>query len=425
MIQLDEDFLSLYLNYTSETECPTFFHRWAGITALGAWLGRNVSFNFGHFVLHPTMYTLFVGDPGTRKTTGIKIAAKLLEQAGYKHFAPQKIRQEKFLADLAEANIQPLADGTEDILEQNLFGDLDVKEPRESFIAADEFGNFIGAGNLDFMSILGELWDYEGVYKYKLRNNDDVFIPNPTVSILGGITAIEFNRVFPQEAIGQGFFSRLLIIHDKPSGKRYTLPPIPDSVLRDKLIKHLQRIRNEITGEITITEAGFTLLDRVYHSWGGIPDNRFDHYSNRRQTHLLKLCMIAAASRLSNEIDKEDVIRANTFLTGAEYLMPQALGEFGKGRLSDVTHKVLKFIMEHDLPVSFQEIWKYVHMDLEKRDQLVEIIQNLLYADKLQAVDNAYLPKRMVRTEADKEAINWNLLTDSEKQLINATGDQI
>ncbi|MFK5283171.1 hypothetical protein ACI3PL_26730, partial [Lacticaseibacillus paracasei] len=80
------------------------------------------------------------------------------------------------------------------------------KTPAESFIAADEFNNFIGLGNTDFISILGELWDYEGVYDYRLKNSKSVFIPYPTISILGGNTPTGFSQAFPPESIGQGFF---------------------------------------------------------------------------------------------------------------------------------------------------------------------------------------------------------------------------
>ena len=74
----DSDFFSLYLAYTSKTECPTFFHRWTAISSLAAWIGRDIHFPFGHFNIHPNLYCMFVGLAGTKKSTAIKIGAGLL-----------------------------------------------------------------------------------------------------------------------------------------------------------------------------------------------------------------------------------------------------------------------------------------------------------------------------------------------------------
>jgi len=331
-----QDFITLYLAYTSKTECPTFFHRWTAVTSLSAYLGRQIYFNHGHFTLYPNLYTMLIGSPGTKKSSAIKIGAKLLKQAGYNTFAAKKTRQEKFLLDLAEqseklaaANSLELGDaGGFDILDQNLWGD-DIddaesytnKPPAECFIAADEFNNFIGVNNLDFVSILGELWDYEGVYDYKLKNSKSVYIPNPTISILGGNTPTGFAQAFPTESIGQGFFSRLLLIYGEPSGVKYTFPPKPDTELQAQLISLLHKIKEKVVGEITMTHGAMRLLDAIYKKWPGIDDIRFEHYANRRLTHLLKLCLVIVASKIGTVIDVDDVIYANTLLTFTENLM--------------------------------------------------------------------------------------------------------
>ncbi len=414
MSSSDKNFIDLYLQYTKETECPTFFHRWSAITAVGAWLSKQVKFNFGHFTLYPNQYCLLIGVAGTRKTTAIKIATKLLTKAGYKSFAAQKTRQEKYLLDLAEQQ-----EAGEDILDMNLFGDSNISTPADSWIAADEFGNFIGAGNLDFMSILGELWDYEGVYKYRLKNSTSVIIHNPTVSVLGGITATEFNRVFPQEAIGQGFFSRLIVVHDEPSTNKYTIPPIPCVEAEAELLELLARIRTEVTGTMTIAPDAYKILDTVYHTWKPIPDSRFEHYSNRRSTHLIKLAMVLAASRISTEISEADMTYANTILSMTEHLMPKALGEFGKGRNSAVAHKVLQLIDNAMEPVSFKAMWRHVHTDLDKREHLIDIIQNLVMAEKMQQIDSAgYLPVKKILAKTNGGTVDWNLLQDTEKRLL-------
>lgn len=430
-----QDFISLYLAYTSKTECPTFFHRWTAITSLSAYLGRQIFFRHGHFTLYPNLYTMLIGSPGTKKSSAIKIGSKLLKQAGYNTFAAKKTRQEKFLLDLAEqserlysksSNLEDPGTNGYDILDQNLWGEeIDTSDnyinhpPAECFIAADEFNNFIGIGNLDFVSILGELWDFEGVYDYKLKNSKSVFIPNPTLSILGGNTPTGFSQAFPTESIGQGFFSRLLLVYGEPSGIKYTFPPPPDLKLQAALTSLLHRIKEEVVGEVTMTSSAMELLDSIYKEWPGIDDIRFEHYANRRLTHLLKLCLVLAASRISTAIELEDVVYANTLLTFTEQLMPKALGEFGKARNSDITHKVMIAIDNTNKPLTLQDLWKVVHTDLENRNQLMEIINNLQVAEKIQVVAGGagFLPVKKVREEGVAGAVDWNLLTDEERNL--------
>jgi len=436
-----EDFIALYLKYTAATECPTFFHRWTAVTSLSAYLGRQIYFNHGHFTLYPNLYTMLIGSPGTKKSSAIKIGAKLLKQAGYNTFAAKKTRQEKFLLDLAEqselrARVSadslgiPDDTGAGDILDHNLWGeDIDTdtadnyidKPAAECFIAADEFNNFIGLGNLDFVSILGELWDYEGVYDYKLKNSKSVYIPNPTLSILGGNTPTGFSQAFPTESIGQGFFSRLLLIYGEPSGVKYTFPPPPDLEIQTDLIALLGRIKQTVRGELRMSPDAMELLDKIYRTWPGIDDIRFEHYANRRLTHLLKLALVLTASRLGTSIELQDVVAANTLLTFTEQLMPKALGEFGKAKHSDITHKImiaLDTAAAKAEPITFQGLWKLVVSDLDNRNQLVEIVNNLQVAEKIQPVNGGYLPIKKVREEGVTGAIDWNLLTDKERDLI-------
>ena len=89
-----------YFSYVVDTEAPLIFHRWTLLSALGAMLGRQYYFPFGHFKIHPNMYLMLIGNPGSRKTTAIGLARKLLARTGYDTFAAQRTSKEKFLLDL-------------------------------------------------------------------------------------------------------------------------------------------------------------------------------------------------------------------------------------------------------------------------------------------------------------------------------------
>lgn len=381
---------------------------------MGAWLGRNVSFQLGHFKVNPNLYVMLMGSPGTRKSSAIKIAASLIKQAGYTNVAAARTTKEKFLLDLAGED----TNGSADILETNLFGGL--SGAAEILVAADEFNNFIGTGNIEFLSMLGELWDYNGTFSNRVKNSKSLEIQDPTVSILSGNTPTGFSLAFPVESIGQGIFSRILLIHGEPSGRKITFPKPPSDSETKIVLDYLVEIKGACTGAVSMTTGAEQLLDHIYKNWKGLEDVRFDSYSNRRFTHLLKLCIICTAARCSTTLGIEDVVYANTILTHTEHSMPQSLGSFGKARHSDVSHKLLQVLDSQHLPVALRDLWKHLHNDLEKMTDLAEILRNLVAADKIIQVEKGFLIRRkLIEEVASDNTVDYSLLTDEERKYIS------
>lgn len=409
-----DDFFSLYFQYTSDTEVPTFFHRWTSIVGIGAFLGRGISFSHGHFSIHPNIYCMLIGSPGTRKSTAIKLMERVLKKAGYNTIAADKTSKEKFLLDLGQYKDEPNTKGAVDLDTWDLLGESGAEIDKEILIAADEFNDFIGLGNHDFISLLGNLWDYNGNYENRIKNGKSVNIYNPTISILGGNTPTGFSLAFPTEILGQGFFSRLLLIYGEPSGRKITFPSEPSQESTAAIVEYLQAIKKKCFGAVTRTAGANKLLDKIYKEWGGIDDVRFESYANRRFTHLLKLCLIVTASRLSTEITEFDVVYTNTILSHAEHLMPRALGEFGKARHSGTVHKVMQVLDATDTVMTVPDLWKHVVQDLEHITDLGDILRNLVMAEKIQGVAGGFLPRKKVLKEVSNDTVDYGLLTAEE-----------
>jgi hypothetical protein len=409
------DFFDLYASYVTDTESCYTYHRWCSISIIGAMLGRDYFFQHGHFVVNPNMYMMLLGKSGDRKSAAIKIAKGVLKSTGYRFLAPDKTSKEKFLLDL---NDQVSIDG-DDILDSNLWGDLASsmasKPPVEMYIAADEFNDFIGNGNIDFISLLGSFWDYDDVYQNKIKNGTSVCLPYPTINILGGNTPTGFNLAFPNEVLGQGFFSRLLLIYGEPTGKKITFPEPPSQEIKKTLAEYLLTIKKVCNGAAKLSKDAERLLDKLYKTWEGMGDVRFDSYTNRRFTHLLKLCLIHSAARLSTTIEAQDVIYANTVLTHTEHVMPRALGEFGKSRHSDIVHKIMTLLDNSNVPVPPANIIKAIHSDIDNIAVAVELIKGLQTADKIMQIQGGYMVKRKIRTEVDSETFDLSLLTEEER----------
>lgn len=413
------DLITSYLEYTSNTEPPAIFHRWSILTCVAAYLSRDIHINHGHFTIYPNLYTLLIGSAGSRKSSAINIAKGLLKQSGYSNFSPTKTTKEKFFIDMAEHS----AGGVEDFLEQSIFGNKedDTNSVSEMFIVAGEFNTFFGNNILDFVTDLGELWDYNGRFESKVKNSKSVQIMNPTINILGGNTPTGFSAAFPIEILGQGFFSRTLMIYGERTREKITWPEPPDPKHTEELLITLRAIKAQAiqSGLITISGEAKEILNTIYMRWNDLDDARFESYSNRRFTHLLKLCMIITAIRLSSIISAEDVIYANTILSYAEHFMPKALGEFGKAKHADVAHKILQVLESTNDPLGSVDLWKYVHTDLDKPSDLSTILENLVRAEKIQVFKGKFLPRkkavREVNDDLKSAVINFNLLSKEER----------
>lgn len=427
-----EDVFNKYLNYTFDTEPPRLFHRWSLLASVGALLGRSVYVQHGHSRIYPNLYCMFIGESGTRKSTAIKMAKKLISAAGYDKFAAEKTSKEKFLIDLSgQVNDPGLLTKTgkdkvngHDITMSNLWGDDYDRTPREVFIVADEFNEFAGSSNHELHTTLGNLWDWddENIPFSNSFKSGSVQIWQPTVSILSGNTQEGFSRAFPPDTVGQGFLSRMLLIHGVKSSRRITFPTIPRDEDTAEIVRILERIRmKNVSGAMEFTTDAKGALVKIYTRWRDLPDVRLTSYSTRRFTQLIKIALILSAAKFERDISLGTVIFANTLLSAAEFNMPRALGEFGKARNSDITNKIITYLEHATKPQETRDIWKAVGVsNLDKPAALSELMQGLLQAERVQWINLGPVKGWLCKKTASgkNEFVDWTLLTEEEQDYV-------
>lgn len=391
---MPQDFLTQYLQYTADTEATATFHRWSAIVGIGAWMEKDIWIQFGAGQDYANHYTMLLGESGSRKSAAIKGFVRILKLAGYKTLAAEKTSKEKFFADLA-AQHTPDDPDSDDLL----FGDVDDDAVTPILIAADEANDFFGLNNLEFLSALGSLWDHSGSYEIKYKTSKSDSIPNPSISILAGNTPTNFALAFPPAIIGQGFFSRILLIHGEKTRPKIAWPTPPPADHTAYIVSELQRMKQEIRGQLDPTPGAKRLMAQIYEQPDAITDVRFASYFNRRYTHLRKLCLVIAASKFEKEITESTVIQANTYLTYIQNLMPKALGEYGKSMDSGLTHNIVAYINSAGRPVSIKDITKQVANDVKGPQEVASVIQKLLSTDRIQMTQAGFLPIRATLLE--------------------------
>lgn len=396
-----------YIEFYADSEIPDFYSRWSLLSALGANSGLRVHFKFGGHRIKPNLYVMLMGSSGARKSTAIANARKLLQAAGHSKIAANKTSKERFLLDLSGTS--------EDGMEIQ-----DISEGHEVIICADEANDFFGINNIEFLSILGSLWDASS-FESRIKGGPSAVIHEPSVSILSGNTATNFAKAFPPDIIGQGFFSRLIIAFSTQSPNRVAFPNVSEDL--SPFVDYFQRIQIHCNGEMRFTPEAKTAATQIYNDWKGFDDPRFESYGNRRHVHLIKLCMCVALSKIKLEMDMETLIEANTILSYTEHLMPRALGEYGRSRNSALAHQVMTAIeavfRNKFAPVTIPEIWKAVAQDVDSRTQLSEIIRNLQDSGKINNVPEGILPKKTIvnRDLLEGEFIDMSILTKREREI--------
>lgn len=374
-----QDFFKLYFEYAKAgiNEPPNTFHRWTALSLIGSLLGRQTWFPFGHSEIYPNQYIMLMGEPGTRKSTAINVGTKLLKKLGYTRFAADRTSKERFLMDMKQ---------TDTVYNDEDLEALELDGPAESYIVAEEFTDFTGAGNIDFLTCLTKLWDNVDEYKHPKIHGKSVSIYLPTVNILSGNTLQNFTLAFPPEAIGNGFLSRLIFIYGESTGRKITFPEPPDPLILESCITILKEMRATIKGPMEVSHNAKLLCDDLYIKFKGIDDPRFKNYATRRFTHLLKIAIILAASELSLTIRDEHLLKANTVLYYAEVRMPKALGEYGRSKYSEASGQIMAILNKATSPVTIQHLWKIMAKDLTKMSELLEIVKNLQHAGKIQTM---------------------------------------
>lgn len=344
-----------FIAYADQLYAPLIFRKWAAISIISGALERKVwAFTRGSN-LYPNTYILLVGPPGVGK--GLLLG----EVNRFWYYLQADNPAEFFIAPVSVTKsslVDALAEATRKILRPT---EIPAFVEFNSLQAAiPEFSDFAPMYDPALMSILQSLYDCNDFPFTERRRTKDlnIKVAAPQLSIIGGTTPSYLNTFMPDGAWDQGFISRTIMAF---SGEILPVQLFAPQVNREELREDLKqdlRIIHQLFGRVDWTlEAATAIQTWVNNGEGPLPEHRrLLHYNTRRKAHLIKLCIIATASRGNDlTVTLEDFQTGLDWLIEVEFHMTDIFKAMASGgdsqAIEDTWHYVWRLYTKEQKPI--------------------------------------------------------------------------
>lgn len=366
--------LKAYLDYTKTSEAPDSFHFWTGVSTIAGALQRKVWQDQLIFQWIPNFYIIFVAPAGVAtKSTTLNFGMSLLEKVDGIVFGPESGSWQGLGDSLAGAS--------------SYFEYLDpvlgkINIPQSSItVAASELGTFLRPDDEHAMSFLTDAWDgRKRKFLHKTKHSGNIEIPSPCLNLIGATTPSWIQRNMPDTLIRDGLLSRVVFVYAE-SKRHFVSLPARNVKSKDfyemgkKLTEDLVEI-SKMVGNYEFTkevEEPGGWMDQWYAQHHGqravhLASDRYGGYISRKQTHLVKLAMVLAASkREALTITKEDLDESNAILTDAEHSMIRVFESVGVVDEAKHLAEMMQFVRAYRW-ITSKDLYRLCHNIMSEKD---------------------------------------------------------
>jgi hypothetical protein len=357
-----KNWLRAYCDYTGDSESPTTFHFWTGVSAVAGALRRRVWIDMRKFQWTPNFYIILVGPPGVvTKSTSISIGTRLLSKVPDVLFGPESMTWQALADSLAGASIY--------VRYKSSTGE-DLQEPMSPLtISVGELGTFLTMDDDKLLSFLIRMWDgQQDSFMHKTRTQPLIEVKNPWLNVIGATTPSWLRQNFPTYMIGGGLTSRIIFVY---GDKKRRLIPYPDEIFQQTAYTAIEK--GLIEDLITISQlAGPYTLTSEARAWGHqwytahsqnqaahLASERYEGYLARKQTHIHKLAMVMAACQSDVLVlEKSYFVEAETIITAIEADMIKVFESIGVVDEARHAAEILAFVRAAGF-LSQDELWRH------------------------------------------------------------------
>jgi len=366
--------LKAYLDYTKQSEAPDSFHFWTGVSTIAGALQRKVWQDQLIFQWIPNFYIIFVAPAGVAtKSTTLNFGMGLLERIDGITFGPESGSWQGLGDALAQSA------GYFDYTDPHI-GSAKLAQSAVT-VAASELGTFLRPDDEHAMSFLTDAWDgRKRKFQHKTKHSGSIEIPCPCLNLIGATTPSWIQRNMPDTLIRDGLLSRVVFVYAE--AKRHFVS-LPSRNIKTKDFHEQGQKLTEDLKEISKMVGPFEFTDEVSRVGGWmdcwytkhhgsravhLASDRYGGYIARKQTHLVKLAMVLAASkREALVITKEDLDEADAILTDAEHSMIRVFESVGVVDEAKHLAELMQFCRAYKW-ITSQDLYRLCHNIMSERD---------------------------------------------------------
>jgi len=386
------DFVDQFVKFTEERPSPEIFRKWAAITTLSGALEKRVWTMTKAGPQFANLYVMLVAPPGVGKSQAINPAEQLLKSTKKYNIAPNSVTAASFIDALVKAH------------RTVLLPDNKLLQYHHIFVFAAELGVFLNTHDLNFLSIINELFDHKDSYREERRHSlkDPIDIPKPMTTLLVGSQPGFLATLLPDAAWTMGWTSRMLMVYSS------TAPDVPlfgEYKNQDKIMSGLVKKLDEVAdyyGEMKWDQSAIAEMERWRKDkWAPIPDHpKLANYLPRSGTiFMVKLAMIAAMSRGETlAIRLQDVERARGWLLEIESLMPCIFRDMIMRSDDQVIEEVFQYSFEiylkHRTPLASAQILRFLaqRTPAEKAERILSLMEKSGIFERVAGTET-YIPR--------------------------------
>ena len=369
-----ESFLDLYMRYTAMQESPELFHLWTGISVLAAVMGRKCYIDKGYYKLFPNLFVILVaGSAKCRKSTGINIGIDLLKilikDIKTTKIISGKITPERFLDELQVISGQPTS--------PNL---LVHSSELSVFLTKQSYGESL-------IHILTDLYDCHDEWHYQTKHSGEVHLKDVFLCILAATTPDGISSGIPQQALAEGFASRVIFVYQPSTDRVNALPELSlEEIEQFRILADMLRIRAKLAGRFDLSPEARTWYKDWYAGFmkEEAPDKRMEGMWGRKHDHLLRIGMVFAGSYNVKVLEVHHLEAALMCLDTVERFMPGAFAELGGDELTPHMARARSILRKHGR-LAYSELLKKLYP--MRAPQVKEIVETLIQGGECERDD--------------------------------------
>lgn len=350
------DWITGFLDYTDQVESPIDYLRWTALGAISGAAQRKIYMDMEYFYAMSNMYIVLTGPPGSKKSTAIRQAKRLL-------------------AKVPGINMSSDAPSVAGLMEE--FKEIPVKEHQSLNAFISELSTLYENAKESMTGFLTAMYDGDPDYIKRTVRGGREHIPFPWLNMLAGTTPTWLGDNLTKSAIEGGLVARTIYVY---SDEMILKSPIPEGgprydKLKEDLTHDLAHI-SQLSGQFGFDGGKTGPAYRWYHEWymdssrfPRVADNRTTGYYVRKPIHLLKVAMsLSLAKKDELLLTLDDLQLAMAFLENIEATMPKAFSSVGGNEYANDIDRIAAQIKNAgQRGMSLQEIIAANLHNLEKR----------------------------------------------------------